>query len=643
MPIFSADTKSIDRYLSFVTTFTSGLVGGVFLLSLVLFALFFALSTAKDRGHSYSEILAYNLQASMAFSDTQTARTTLESVANISDVTSIAVTEQTGSIFAEIGSSPQNKEPTSTLFPAFYSAKSPVILGGETLGEVVVVMSLSPIYSSALTFSALAFLLWLVTLVFSMPLTRALNKHITLPLTQIAELMRRSAAEETFEERIELERKDELGITASALNNLLDRVADRDSRLSDFIDELTQARDIAESSTRAKSTFLANMSHEVRTPMNGIVGLIDLVKLEGLNDRQVAWVNSTERSADALLTIIDDILDFTKIESGKLSIAPRHFELRPCIDSVMQLFEEQAQNSSIALTLDIEDTVPSVIVTDEGRLRQVITNLVGNALKFTTEGQIALVVSSSILSEKPAIRVTVTDTGIGIPEDQFDMVFARFQQIEAGLTRRYDGSGLGLSICKELISLMGGQIKFDSVVGSGSRFWFDIPTTVDTQIDAAPATMTGAKSMLDAAKVTALPQKSDTSVLVAEDSTVNQFIIKELLKQLGVTVTLVADGKEAVSAVQQTSFDLIFMDVSMPVMDGLTATQQIRRLERASKHRITIIGLSAHAMVGDFERALASGMDDYITKPVSLKTIEQALLRYTFKITKPAKENDHAN
>ena len=625
MSIFAKNKEGIDRYLSFVTTFTSGLIGGIFLLSLVLFALFSALSTAKDRGNSYADILAYNLQASLAFSDQESARVTLESVANISEVTGIEVIEQQGSVFVKTGSVPEHSTSSYASFRSFYVARSLVTVGNENLGVVRVAVTLDPIYTTALQVSAYAFLLWLLALMFSVPLTRALNRRVTLPLARISELMKRSAAEETFDERVKFKRNDELGETAAALNNLLDRVADRDTRLSAFIEELTLARDAAESATRAKSSFLANMSHEIRTPMNGVVGLIDLVKLEGLNDKQLTWITSMERSAEALLNVIDDILDFTKIESGKLNISPSDFELSPCIESVMDLFYEQATTRNIALTLTIDESAPTSLFTDQGRLRQILTNLIGNAFKFTTQGRIEVIVGVATIGVRPSVRVTVSDTGIGIPKDQFDLVFARFQQIESGLTRRYGGAGLGLSICKELASLMGGTMDFESSETSGSQFWFDIPiessTTSQSDLasDAAPALERNVPLLVPSV------DDSDISVMVAEDSQVNQFIIKELLKNLGVDATMVDDGAQAIAASEHTAYDLIFMDVSMPVMDGLTATQKIRARECAGDTQTMIVGLSAHAMLGDVERAIESGMDDYITKPISLKTVRHVL------------------
>lgn len=625
MTILAIFEKNIGRYLSFVTTTISGAVGAVFLLSLVAFTSVVALSNAQDRSESYADILAYNLQAALAFLDTESAQTTLESVASITDVQAIEVKNPDGSLFIAVGSIPSSTQIDDSLFPAFYVASSDILIGGESLGTVSVLLSLEAVYADARAVSLGAFSIWLGALFLSIPLTRILNNRVTVPLANISSLMTRSASEETFEERITIERDDELGNVASALNNLLDRVADRDARLSTFIDELTAARDAAESSTRAKTSFLANMSHEIRTPMNGVIGLIDLVKLEGLSDQQTIWLNSMKKSADALLTVIDDILDFTKIEAGQLEITPVDFDPRPCVESVLHLFSEQASTKNIELSLHIDDSVPAVLHADQGRIRQILTNLLSNAVKFTTQGTISIHVTTVPGEDLGSCRFTVIDTGIGIPEDEYHKVFTRFQQVDQGLTRRYGGSGLGLSICRELSSLMGGDIDFRSVLGYGSRFWFDMP------IKKRPSTVLPAQSDTSSTKRVPSHDNESPAVLIAEDSDVNQFIILEMLKQFGISGVIATNGAKAVEALGKQHYDLILMDVSMPVMDGLEATRRIRSQESNSEQHVTIIGLSAHAMAEDIELAMAAGMDSYITKPVSLTDLQEALQTLTHR------------
>ena len=621
---------SIEKYLTGVAVVITAVVGLLFLIALLVISFNNAVDDANQRAKSMSDLLAFNLQAPLAFGDIESADQILESLQLLGDVRGASVYEIDGSLFSAWGNPSLENKTWFIGIPVESVVSSNVSMADEPLGKVALTFSLRPIHTEHLYISFAALALWIIGLFIAVWLSRSLNRRVTKPLNELDNFITRAAQAESYSERVSYERNDELGHVVGALNNLLARVEDRDNRLSEIIEELTQARDAAEASAQAKTSFLANMSHEVRTPMNGIVGLIDLVKLEGLNTRQEAWVASMGRSADALLTIIDDILDFTRIEAGQLEIRPSVFELEPCVSSVKALFTDQIKRRGIELNIEISEQAPAFLVADQGRIRQILVNLVGNAFKFTEEGHITLVATTT--NDESRMRFEVIDTGIGIDAAQHDLVFSRFQQIDTGLTRRYGGAGLGLSICSQLVSLMGGDIGFESTPNEGSRFWFEIPleTLSRDEVEGLGSDETTV-SAIDSPAFTESKDKRPLTVLVAEDSEVNQFIVTELLKKLGAVVTVVSDGQQAVDAVDETVYDVILMDISMPVKDGLAATKEILTNAANTDWAPYIIGLSAHAMVGDKERAISEGMREYLTKPISLESLATALQNFLEK------------
>ncbi|HEV8042131.1 MAG TPA: ATP-binding protein [Bryobacteraceae bacterium] len=407
-------------------------------------------------------------------------------------------------------------------------------------------------------------------------------------------------------------------------------------------EELEAALSTAREATQLRSRFLANMSHEIRTPMNGVLGMTDFLLGTKLTEEQQEFAESIKRSADALMALINDILDLSKIEAGKLRLDRVQFQLGATIAEVASMFALDARTKGLEFVSSIPPDLPRVVVGDPGRLRQVLRNLLGNALKFTDRGEIGI--HAELLNEATnviQVRFTVHDTGIGMLADQQSRLFESFTQGDGSSTRRYGGTGLGLAISKQLVELLGGEIGVASQPGEGSRFWFTASFG-----KAAPGTMpapkpAGVQNAVNRSvpRVPVIappprPQKpvalaTHLRVLLAEDNEINQRITLRLLEKLGVPADAVVNGREAVQALEKRKYDLVLMDCQMPDMDGFEATAIVRSREVGT--HTPICALTANAMEGDRERCLAAGMDDYISKPVGLEKLQKAVDRWVHR------------
>ena len=383
--------------------------------------------------------------------------------------------------------------------------------------------------------------------------------------------------------------------------------------------ELSQALHTAKLASLAKSDFLANMSHEIRTPMNGIIGMTDLALDAATAEEAHEYMVIVQRSALSLLDIINDILDFSKIEAGKLSLEQIPFDLRQTVDDCLQVLMPRAQEKDLAMACTFGPESPAFVVGDPTRLRQVLINLIGNAIKFTKRGSIAINIHP-VHSQGAAmdLRFSVRDSGIGIPADKLDTIFEAFSQADTSTTRHYGGTGLGLTITQRLVSLMGGRLSVNSEWGVGSEFHFVLPYTVA----AAPvATVATTRAAVHTTRT--------LSVLLVEDHPINQALTVRLLEKWGHRVTVADNGQEALRCLGASGafFDLVLMDMQMPVMGGIEATQRIRQIP--AFQRLPIVAMTANAMLGDRELCMESGMNDYLSKPIRSDEIAD-LLRKMF-------------
>ncbi len=381
---------------------------------------------------------------------------------------------------------------------------------------------------------------------------------------------------------------------------------------------VSEARDTALEIAKEKANFLANMSHEIRTPLNGIIGISEFLGETNLSVEQQDYVGTLKISSKLLLDIVNDILDFSKIEAGKLELEESDFDLREIVAETIKLFIPEAYKRKINLEFDIQEDIDNELHTDAGRLRQILNNLIGNAIKFTENGKVSLIVSKKDVG---ILHFEVIDTGIGIERRKQNKIFEPFSQADISTTRQFGGTGLGLAISKQLVEMMGGKIGVESEIGMGSKFWFTIK--LKENLNAA------GKLSADIDLVTSVfpSDPHDLKVLVVDDNQINQEVALGRLQQLGIFAEVVNNGKEAVEICEKNEFDLILMDCRMPIMDGFQSTALLRRLKAPFKQP-KIIAMTASVTADERARCLASGMDDYLTKPMTIDALEQTLNKH---------------